>query len=173
MAQQSDNPFRSMTVRCLKTQQSDYDEYCQAGQKSRPDRSPFPRKVDLWFAGLSLAARKKLVKPADLEKLKKNEMADIISGDIFNTDGWQAQAIMLIAISFEENLKVVLNPRRMMDIANGLASAGVPYIVKMLNEGAESPIWNLSEAFEKLLQSGTVTEEQSIQDQLAEALDDL
>ena len=170
MAQQADNPFRNMTVRCLKTQQSDYDEYCQAGQKSRPDRSPFPRKVDLWFAGLSLAARKKLVGPAELEKLKKNEMADIISGDIFNTDGWQAQAIMLIAIAVEGNLEVVLNPRRMMDIANVLAAAGVPHIVRMLSEGSESPIWNLSDALEKLLQSETISEEQSDKARLAEAL---
>ena len=61
----------------------------------------------------------------------------------------------------------------MMDIANGLAAAGVPHIVRMLNEGVESPIWNLSDAFEKLLQSGPVTEEQAIQNQLAEALYDL
>lgn len=169
MAQQYDNPFRSMTVRCLKTQQSDYDEYCQAGQKSRPDRSPFPRKVDLWFAGLSLAAHKKL-EPVDF---KKNEMTDIIKGDIFDTDGWQAQAIMLIAIAVKGDLEIVLNSSCMMEIANGLAAAGVPYIVKMLNEGSESPIWNLSDAFEKLLQSGPVTEEQAIQNQLAEALYDL
>lgn len=169
MAQQSDNPFRNMTVRCLETQRTDYDQYCQAGQKSRPDRSPFPRKVDLWFAGLSLALRKKL-EPVDLEKLQKNEIADIISGDIFNTDGWQAHAIMLIAIAVDGNLEVVLNPRRMMDIANGLAAAGVPEIVKMLNEGSESPIWNLSDAFEKLLQSETITEEQARQNQLLEVL---
>ena len=166
MAQQSYNPFSNMMVRRLKTQQSDYDEYCQAGQKSRPDRSPFPRQVDLWFAGLSLAVRKKL-EPIDLQP---KDTADIISGDIFNTDGWQTQAIMLIAIAVESNLEVALNPRRMMDIANGLAAAGVPHIVKMLSEGSDSPIWNLSDAFEKLLQSDTGTEEPSIEARIAETL---
>ena len=58
----------------------------------KADASPFPRKVDLWFAGLSLAVRKKL-DPIDLEAKKKNTVS-IISGDILNTDGWQAQAIM-------------------------------------------------------------------------------
>ena len=168
MAQHYDNPFSNMMVCCLKTQQSDYDAYCQAGQKNSPDRSPFPRKIDLWFAGLSLAADKKL-KP--IIPLKKEDTVDIIRyGEVFNTDGWQAQAIMLIAIAVEGNLEVVLNPRCMMDIANGLAAAGVPHIVRMLNEGSESPIWNLSDAFEKLLQSEPVTEEQAIQNQLAEAL---
>lgn len=172
MAQQYDNPFRNMTIIAPATQQEDYDHYCQTGQRTKADTSPFPRKVDLWFAGLALAAHQN-IKPMDLKKLKKKDTVDIISGTIFNTDGWQAQAIMLIAIAVEDDLEVVLNPRIMMDIANGLAAAGVPHIVKMLNEEVESPIWNLSDAFEKLLQSGPVTEEQAIQNQLAEALYDL
>ena len=169
MAQQYNNPFRNMTIISPRTQQEDYDHYCQTGQGAKADNTPFPRKVDLWFAGLSLAVRKNL-KPMDL---KKEKTVSIINGDIFNTDGWQAQAIMLIAIGADDDLEVVLNPRRMMEVANGLAAAGVPHIVKMLNEGVESPIWNLSDAFEKLLQSGPVTEEQAIQNQLAEALYDL
>ena len=170
MAQQYDNPFRNMIIISPITQQNDYDHYCQAGQqRAKADMSPFPRKVDLWFAGLTLAARKNL-KPIDLTKKKKKEIVSIISGDIFNTDGWQAQAIMLIAIVVKGNLEVVLNPREMMDIANGLAAAGVPHIVKMLNEGPRTPIWNLSDAFEKLLQSDTVTDEQSDHARLAEAL---
>ena len=166
MAQQYDNPFRNMTLISPETQRENYDHYCQAGAGAKADKTPFPRKVDLWFTGLSLAARKKL-DPIDLTKEKT---VSIISGNIFNTDGWQAQAIMLIAIAVEGNLDVVLNPRRMMDIANGLAAAGVPHIVKMLSEGPEDPIWNLSDAFVELLQSDTTTEEQSDHDRLAEAL---
>ena len=107
--------------------------------------------------GLAYAVSKKLDQ-VDFEK-KKVKTVDIISGSIFNTDGWQAQAIMLIAIAVKDDLEIVLKPREMMDIANGLAAAGVPHIVKMLNEGPQTPIWNLSDAFEKLLQSDTVTEE--------------
>ncbi|MXV77778.1 hypothetical protein F4083_12970 [Candidatus Poribacteria bacterium] len=166
MAQQYNNPFRNMTIISLKTQQEDYDHYCQTGQGAKADNTPFPRKVDLWFAGLSLAVRKNL-KPIDL---KKEKTVSIISGEIFNTDGWQTQAIMLIAISVEENLEIVLNPRRMMDIANSLAAAGVNEIVKILSVGPEKAIWNLSDAFEELLQSDTVTEEPSDHDRLAEAL---
>ena len=166
MAQQYDNPFVNMNLISPITQRDDYDLYCQAGRRTKVNVSPFPRKVDLWFAGLSLAARKNL-KSIDLTKQKT---VDIITGSIFNTDGWQAQAIMLIAIAVKGNLEVVLNPRQMMDIANGLAAAGVPHIVKMLNEGPRTPIWNLSDAFEKLLQSDNVTEEQSDHERLAETL---
>ena len=167
MPQQYDNPFRNMQILLPIRQRSDYDQYCQTGQpRAKANASPFPRKVDLWFAGLSLAARKNL-KPIDLTKEKT---VSIISGDIFNTDGWQAQAIMLIAIAVEGAVEVVLDSRRMMDIANSLAAAGVPQIVKMLNEGHQRPLWNLSDAFVELFQSDTKTEEQSVHDRIAEAL---
>lgn len=168
MAQQYNNPFRNMAIISPSTQREHYDHYCQTGQGAKADKTPFPRKIDLWFAGLSLAARKNL-EPMALKKLKKEEKVDIISGDIFNTDGWQAQAIMLIAITVDDDLEVVLKPSRMMEIANGLAAAGVPYIVKMLNEGSDSPIWNLSDALDDLLQSDTVPEEQSVHDRLLES----
>ena len=171
MTQQYNNPFQNMQIISLKTQRDDYDAYCQSGQsRVSVERSPFPRKVDLWFAGLSLAALKNL-EPINLKEMeKKKETVGIISGDIFNTDGWQAQAIMLVAIAAEDNLEVILNPRRMMDIANGLAAAGVPHIVKMLSDGPEKAIWNLSDAFEKLLQSDNIAEKPSDHDRLAKAL---
>lgn len=167
MTQQYNNPFQNMQIVSLKTQREDYDEYCQSG-KSRVsvERSPFPRKVDLWIAGLALAALKNL-EPIDL---KKKKTVNIISGEIFNTDGWQAQAIMLIAITIDGDLEVVLKPRRMMDIANGLAAAGVDYIIKMLSDGPQEPIWNLSDAFKKLLESDNIAEKPSDHDRLAKAL---
>ena len=167
MAQQYDNPFHNMQIISLETQRDDYDHYCQTGQqRAKADTSPFPRKVDLWFTGLSLAVRKNL-QPIDLTKEKT---VNIISGDIFNTDGWQAQTIMLIAIAVEGKVEVVLEPRRMMDIANSLAAAGVDQIIKMLNEGSQKPIWNLSEAFTELFQSDTIPGEKSDHDRLLESL---
>ena len=167
MTQHSTNPFQSQQIISPIRQRTDYDLYCQSGQvRSRTEECPFPRKVDLWFAGIALALRNNL-NPIDLTK---EETVNIISGEIFNTDGWQAQAIMLIAIELEGDLDIVLKPRIMMNKANGLAAAGVPYIVKMLNEGSHKPIWNLSEEIEKLMQSDPVTEEQSDQARLAEAL---
>lgn len=166
MAQQYDNPFVNMSLISPIIQRDDYDRYCQAGRRTSADLSPFPRKVDFWFAGLSLAARKNL-KPIDLTK---QETVDIISGSIFNTDGWQVQAIMLIAITVDGNLEIVLDPRRMMDIANGLAAAGVPHIVEMLRDGGQKPIRNLSEALDDLLHSDIYTEEHPNRMRLSEAL---
>ena len=59
MAQQYDNPFHNMQIISPETQRDDYDHYCQTGQqRAKVETSPFPRKVDLWFTGLSLAVRK-------------------------------------------------------------------------------------------------------------------
>ena len=112
------------------------------------DRSPFRRKVDLWFAGLSLAARKQL-EPA---KLKKQDTSSFNTGMVFDQDPWRVHALMLIAIAVDGNVEIVSDPRRMMDIANGLAAAGVDLIVEMLREGGQAPIWNLSDALAELLQ---------------------
>ena len=70
MAQQDDNPFVNINLISPITQRDDYDRYCQAGRRTSIDSSPFPRKVDLWFAGLSLAARKNL-KAIDFNETKK------------------------------------------------------------------------------------------------------
>ena len=53
---------------------------------------PFRRMVDLWFAGLSLAARKQ-IKPMDLTKEKTHRF---ITGEIFDgEDSWRIQVITL------------------------------------------------------------------------------
>ncbi len=66
---------------------------------------------------------------------------------------------MLVAIAVEGNVEVVADPNRMMAIANRLAAAGVPHIVRMLEEGGEEPIWNLSDALERLLTEDEVREQ--------------
>lgn len=150
MVQQYHNPFSNIGLIVPKVQLDFYDQYCQTQAVGRKnvDRSPFRRKVDLWFAGLSLAARKQF-EPA---KLKKQDTSQFNTGVVFDQDPWRIQALMLIAIAVNGNVKIVSDPRGMMDIANGLAAAGVDLIVEMLREGGQTPIWNLSDALAELLQ---------------------
>ena len=58
---------------------------------------------------------------------------------------------MLLAIAAEGNVEIVENPNRMMAVANGLAAAGVPKVIDMLQDGDQEPIWNLSDALEQVL----------------------
>ena len=78
----------------------------------------------------------------------------MIQGAIFDgKDSWRVQFLMLVAIAMEDDVAVVERPNRMMAIANGLAAAGVPHVVEMLQSGEQLPIWNLTDALETTLTS--------------------
>ena len=147
MNQRVSNPFTSTRLLYPAAQRPYYEQFCQTDNPSPLDRSPFPRRVDMWFTALSLAARLGL-SPLDLSN--DNTIA-FVEGQIFDRDPWRIRALMLVALSVDKSIDVVNNPTRMMAIANGLAAAGVPTIVKMMSEGEDRHIWNLSEAIEKLL----------------------
>ena len=151
--QQDHNPFTGVNLAAPSDQRVYYDLYCQTQTQGQPNvnQSPFPRMVDLWFAGLSFAARKEL-KPVNLSK---QQTGKIIDGSIFNSDSWRVYTVMLVAIAVEGNVEIVSEPRRMMDIANGLAAAGVPHIVEMLrHDRDQDPIWNLSNSLDEILREG-------------------
>ena len=144
------NPFAGMYLVYPVEQEPEYHKYCQTGGRKPIDQSPFGRMVDLWFAGLSVATRKGL-SSIDLSGKKTSNM---IQGAIFDgKDSWRVQFLMLVAIAMEDDVVVVERPNRMMSIANGLAAAGVPYVVEMLQGGDQLPIWNLTDALESILQS--------------------
>ena len=147
MTQRYHNPFAGIDLIAPVDQRDVYDRYCQTGGRAVIDQTPFPRMVDFWFAGLSIAARKELA-PLDLSK---QDTFKFIEGSILDRDSWRVQAMMLVAIAVEDNVEVVGEPRRMMAIGNGLAAAGVPHLVEMLRNGDQDPIWNLSESLGETL----------------------
>ena len=153
MPQRYHNPFAGIDLLAPIEQREDYDLYCQTGGRAVIDRSPFPRMVDFWFAGLSLAARKEL-RPVDLAK---QDTFKFIEGSIFDRDSWRVQAVMLIGIAVDNNVEIVGEPRRIVAIANGLAAAGVPEVVDMLRDGDQDPIWNLSDGLDDLIRKSKST----------------
>ena len=58
---------------------------------------------------------------------------------------------MLIAIKKTDNVEIVSEPRRVMALANGLAVAGLPKVIEMLQDGDAEPIWNLSDALDEII----------------------
>lgn len=147
MNQRISNPFTTVWLQYPAEQRPDYERFCQSENRSPLDSSPFPRRVDMWFAALSVAARKGLP-PVDLSSYKT---VSFVEGQIFDRDPWRIRALMLVALSVDRTIDVVDDPPRMMSIANGLAAGGAPLIVEMLSEGEDRQIWNLSEALQKML----------------------
>ena len=141
------NPFAGIDLIAPVEQRDVYDRYSQSGGNAIIDNSPFPRMVDIWFAGFSLAARK-FSTPIDLANQQTFKFHE---GSIFDQDSWRVQFIMLVAIALEDEVEIVGKPRSMMKIANGLAATGIPEVVEMLQDGDQDPIWNLSDRFNELL----------------------
>ena len=147
MTQRYYNHFAGINLVYPADQREYYETYCASNPNSTSDRKPFPRMVDLWFAALSLAAGKGL-KPVELSG---QNTSNFTPGSIFDRDSWRVQAVMLAAIAVEGTIDVAGDASRMMAIANGLAAAGVPHIVEMLENGKQDPIWNLSDALAESL----------------------
>lgn len=140
------NPFASVDILVPAEFKDDFARYCQTGGRAVIDHSPFPRMVDLWFLAVCVAARRGL-EPVEIDR---RDTYKIIDGSIFSSDPWRVHTLMLIAIAKSDEVGIVVEPRRMINLANGLASAGFPHVMDMLKDGTAEPIWNLSEAIELL-----------------------
>ena len=144
MTQQYYNPFAGMSVIYPTEQGEDYRRYSRSTGQQSIDQSPFERMIDLWFAGLSLAVQRGLP-PVELSGRQTSNMTP---GSIFDgADSWRIQVIQLVSVAMED-VEVLETPNRIMNLANGLAAAGVPHIIDMLKDGGQQPIWNLTEALE-------------------------
>ena len=142
------NPFASSQLVYPEEQREHYQRYCATGAGRDADERPFPRMVDLWFAGLCAAARLKVPSAS----LTGRRTVNMIQGSIFDgEDAWRVQVIRLISLGRQDDLEALDSPSQMISMANGLAAAGVPLIVDMLSEGKQPPIWNLSDAVDELI----------------------
>ncbi len=152
MADRYFNPFQAIDINVPEEFHEAFTRYCQRSADAIIDQSPFPRMVDLWFLSVCVAARLGL-EPRDPSKFKTKK---IIDGSIFGSDPWRVHTLMLIAIGKTGDVQIVSEPRRMMVLASGLAVAGLPKIIEMLNDGDAEPIWNLSDCIDALLRNAKV-----------------
>jgi hypothetical protein len=143
------NPFQALEVSVPDEFHTEMVRYSQREGKANIDESPFGRMVDMWFFAICVAARAGL-KPVDSSSRKS---VKVIEGQIFSTDPWRIQMLMLVAIQYAGNVDVVADPKQMMNIANGLAVAGFPKVLEMIKDGDGEAIWNLSEAAESLIKA--------------------
>jgi hypothetical protein len=147
MAERYYNPFQGMDISVPEEFRDTFSRYCRTGGRSDINDSPFPRMVDLWFLSICIAVRLDM-EPADLGK---SDTYKIIEGSIFGNDPLRIHALMLIAIEKTGNVEIVSEPRKVMNLANGLAVAGLPKVVEMLQDGDAEPIWNISDELDNLI----------------------
>ncbi len=143
------NPFQAFEIQVPKDLHQFLHRYCKTGGGTSTDHAPFPRMIDFWFLSVCLAARYGL---APVSVAATAESVKIIDGTIFAGDPSRVTVLMLLAIAATEDVNVVTQPRKVIDVANGLAIAGIPKVVDLLDKGESEPIWNLTDAIMAMFQ---------------------
>ena len=126
------NAFAGVDVFLPTEFQDRFHEYCltrTGGSKPNPENSPFPRMVDMWFLAVGIAVKEGL-KPK-LET-KGGNTYKAIEGNVFGSDRWRSNALMLLALAYEGEIGIAKKPNEMMRIANGYALAGLPRLIDIL-----------------------------------------
>lgn len=150
MSDRVSNPFVNAEVNAPIKFQEYFRRYSQTTGVSslgEYDRKPFPRMVDFWFLAISVAAKLGL-KPV---KLEGEDTYKAIEGAAIVSPEWRVHALKLIAIGETKDPEVVKDPRRMMEIANGLAFAGVPHLIEILEDNPDDEVFGLSDALVKMI----------------------
>lgn len=153
MAHRYYNPFQAIDISVPVEFHKSFKRYSRREANSVIDQSLFSRMIDFWFLSVCVASQLGL-KPVDIPK---SDTVKIIDGAIFANDPWRIDMLMLLAISRYNDVQIVSEPRKIISLANGLAVAGIPKVIDMLNDGDAEPIWNLSDTIDLLLRRGEST----------------
>ena len=145
------NAFASADIHLPDKYRQYFQTYCLTrveGSQNRPEHSPFPRMVDMWFLALCIAVKEEL-KP---EFNVQGKTYKAIEGNVF--ESWRSNALMLLAIAHTDDVKVTDRPREMMRIANAYALAGLPRLIAILEERrGDTALDYLSDAVVEMMES--------------------
>lgn len=136
------NPFAPFELRFPKSRYEEVTWYTRtradAGGSSSVQTSPFDRYVDLWFFAVCLGAREGPPVELDREQTQRFERGVLLQG---SPD--RILLLEILAVTHSQDPYIVSEPRRVIDIANGFAAAGLPLALDMLAGGYSSPLANI------------------------------
>lgn len=137
------NPFAPESLTLPEAVDEQVNRLVRQGVKNAKalDR-PFVRKVDVWILAISMAVATDL--PA-VEGVKGRRFAD---GSVLQRNPQIISLLELLAIGKTGDPQIVVEPKRVIDIANGLAAAGVDAVLDAADQPG-LPVWKVGErAFE-------------------------
>lgn len=139
----ADNPFASYNIEVPKKYADDIKKYCQtAGGKVTYEYAPFYRQVDLWYASFLFAFKKKLT------PIVERDSSNITPASILSSNAFRIAHIQLAFLSHSKSIEDLANHRRVFDYALGMANAGMPFLLQVLNDDEDKPLWGLLEYIE-------------------------
>lgn len=147
------NAFAATDIYLPEKYRDYFHSYCLTrteGSRNNPEDSPFPRMVDMWFLALCIAVKEGL-KP-ETSSGKKSGTYKAIEGEVFGSDNWRSNALMLLAIAVTRDVEIADKPHEMMRIANSYALAGLPRLLAILEDrGGDTALDYLSDYVEDLI----------------------
>jgi len=112
----------------------------EGGEQSDPDRTPFRRYVDLWWAGICVGVKVgQPTKVADWHKF--------IEGSVLISDPWRILHLQAIAIAYFKNAEVIKDPAAVINVANEFSATGLPLIIEAVRNPTSDPIWLAGDFF--------------------------
>lgn len=135
------NPYQSNELRIPSRHREQVRSYTRSQTESyrtsEVDDSPFERYIDMWFAGLCLAANIG-------QRAKIDDPHKFHTGVVLTQDPYRIDLIEIVAIADTGDPWVIEDSGQVITIANEYAAAGLSRLLSMLQEGGEKPIWNLT-----------------------------
>ncbi|MFK4259205.1 hypothetical protein [Agrobacterium tumefaciens] len=144
------NPFLNTEVFAPQEFQTYFQKYSLSQGGSTVDdfdRKPFHRMVDFWFMAIAVAVKKGL-KQAELPSAN---LYKAIDSPALSSSEWRLHALKLIAIAESGNPEIVTDGRAMIRIANGLAFAGMPILIDILENNIDEEAFGLCDALIEML----------------------
>lgn len=143
------NPFANAELRISKAEherlrQLSRTQGADDPGKETPEDVPFDRYVDVWLAAMALGVRVGAFTAVD-----ELDRQRFIMGNVLDLD--RIELLMLVAMAHTGDAFVVGDPRRVLDIAEGYVTGGLPILVEMVHEGHLSATRNLVRALEAKL----------------------
>lgn len=108
-----------------------------------PDRSPFTRYVDLWWAALCLGVREQ-------RRTTPDKWHTFVTGVVFNQEPWRIRFLELLALA-EEGTPMLERPGDIISMANSYAATGIPLLIDAMT-GQTEPIWAVTGLFRSALE---------------------
>jgi hypothetical protein len=139
----SDNPFSNFNIDIPRKYSEKIKSYSATGGGSGSrELCPFERQVDFWYCAFLLAVNK------ELSPVIEKDTYNATGATILTTDPYRIIHIRATFLSISKDLAGLADNKKVFDFAMGMANAGIPLLIQILDDDEQKPIWNILDEIE-------------------------
>lgn len=141
------NPFGNLDLHIPSAYRDDVRRYTttQGGDGDTSEESaPFLRYVDLWSAAVAVGAEEQAY-------VSSTDQHRFIQGSVLQGDLVRIEFLQLIAIANTQDPYVVMDARKVIEIADAYAAGGLPILMEWLDGGIQTPMVSVTKGIIRFL----------------------